>query len=296
MEDIKNKLISTNYFEDNIYLNKYIELINNNIDTEKQPFKTQVHHIFPKSYFKLINEKTDESKDNKINLLYKDHILAHYYLALCTKDELKYDQIIAIRFIIGKSKQIKQPINLDFTLLENYQELYEESKQYFGNKRKGTTHITSEETKRKISLSNSGKVYINKNGKAKAIHPSELEYYLQNGWLKGNIKNKNCGIKKGTRTVVHKGNEQKYVYYDEVEKYLNDGWELGRSEEHCLKVSKTNINKNKNLTEKERKEFYGKGNIGSIWITNGIEIKHIKKEEINLYLEKGWSKGRKVGK
>ena len=40
--------------------------------------------ILPKNYFRLNHLSIDESRENKINLLYKDHLLAHKYLAGCT--------------------------------------------------------------------------------------------------------------------------------------------------------------------------------------------------------------------
>ena len=86
-----------------------------------------------------------------VNLIYKDHVLAHYYLSLCTTDVYKYAMISAIYHIIGNVKQMKNRSknksntnDLDYnTLLEfigsldNYQELYEFRRKEISNRLKG---------------------------------------------------------------------------------------------------------------------------------------------------------------
>lgn len=49
-------------------------------------FKTQLHHIIPRKYYTYNKLEINNSRENLVNLLYKDHILAHYYLALCAKE------------------------------------------------------------------------------------------------------------------------------------------------------------------------------------------------------------------
>lgn len=48
---LKNYLLCTNYFLDNDYLMKYVNLITSNYNTNKVKFKTQKHHILPKKVF-----------------------------------------------------------------------------------------------------------------------------------------------------------------------------------------------------------------------------------------------------
>ena len=51
MNNILEKLIKTNLFDaENQYLKLYVELIISNLNQEKIKFKTQEHHIIPKSY------------------------------------------------------------------------------------------------------------------------------------------------------------------------------------------------------------------------------------------------------
>ena len=89
-EEIKEKLLSTNLFINNEWLDKYCELIEINENTKKEKYKTQSHHIVPKCCYKYLFLKIDNSKENRVNLLYKDHILAHYYLCLCTEGKLHH--------------------------------------------------------------------------------------------------------------------------------------------------------------------------------------------------------------
>lgn len=102
IQELKEKLLATEYFINNEYLNKYCELVKQNEFTEKQENKTNNHHILPKSYFKMLKIPIDNSPKNLVNLLYKDHILAHYYLCLCTKGILKYRLANAFLHLVNR--------------------------------------------------------------------------------------------------------------------------------------------------------------------------------------------------
>lgn len=83
---IKQKLLDTNYFIDNEYLQKYIDIFSiplNNSD------RLEGHHILPKSYFAMTTKIVDNSPSNLRTITFKNHYLAHYYLTLCTKGLLK---------------------------------------------------------------------------------------------------------------------------------------------------------------------------------------------------------------
>ena len=64
---LKDTLLSLNIFEDNEYLDAYIKLIEANKETKKEQFKTALHHIIPKAYFKKMNLPIDNSKNNLVN-------------------------------------------------------------------------------------------------------------------------------------------------------------------------------------------------------------------------------------
>ena len=61
---------------------QYFDLIKENITRNKIKGKTDQHHILPKSIY----PEYKNSKWNKVNLLFEDHFLAHYFLATGTKD------------------------------------------------------------------------------------------------------------------------------------------------------------------------------------------------------------------
>ena len=124
LTDLSNEKI----FIFNDYFIKYIDLIKNNTNTPRKIYKTQKHHIVPKSYFKLNQIPVDNSCNNIVNLYYQDHILAHYYLSLCTIGRFKYNNIAALQHIIGMKNKIKEYEQFDFNLenLNHLQELYEE--------------------------------------------------------------------------------------------------------------------------------------------------------------------------
>ncbi len=45
MEELKKKLLDTGYFENNIWLDKYCQLITENRNTPKESGVTESHHI-----------------------------------------------------------------------------------------------------------------------------------------------------------------------------------------------------------------------------------------------------------
>lgn len=97
---MKQKILNTKAFIDNEFLDKYIELIKKNNSRNQEKFKTERHHILPKCYFKYNNLLVDESIENIVNLLYVDHVLAHYYLSKCSNiDYLVYSNELAFEYI-----------------------------------------------------------------------------------------------------------------------------------------------------------------------------------------------------
>ena len=150
-QELKTKLLTIEDIYYNNYLEKYINLILDNLNTPKEKYKTQCHHIIPKCYFKNNNLSIDDSSNNKVNLLYKDHILAHYYLCLCTKNKLYYQMTIAFTNL-SKGKNGFQ-LNLD-----EYQQLYEDRKEYSSSLRQGKSGTKwTEEHRLKFIKSRTGK-------------------------------------------------------------------------------------------------------------------------------------------
>lgn len=132
MEELKEKLLNTGMINDNEYLDLYVSLIYNNRFTKSQKNKTQIHHIIPRCYYKLVGQEIDNSDDNLVVLLYKDHVLAHYYLSLCSEGKLHYDMAYAMILIRNLHQD---EIDDDFiNSLDKHQELYEENMKLLGEK------------------------------------------------------------------------------------------------------------------------------------------------------------------
>lgn len=109
---LKDYLLSLGCFIDNKYLDEYLSLI-------EQPFTlsgySEKHHIIPVTVYKTnFNCKTRrdaekisnaDSNNKIINLLWKDHCLAHWLLYNCTTGRIKSNMAKTfIRMVEDKSK------------------------------------------------------------------------------------------------------------------------------------------------------------------------------------------------
>lgn len=105
----KNKLLELGYL-DNEYLEKYLEILEANLETRKSRKSTQAHHAIPVNEYWTSNKpykRTEALKlarvdqaNFEVNLVYKDHLLAHAYLTLCTnldKTQQKYEAQVDLR-------------------------------------------------------------------------------------------------------------------------------------------------------------------------------------------------------
>lgn len=154
MQALKLKLLNLNMVQDNEYLDKYVNLIENNQLQEPIINNTQQHHIIPRWYFKHCQLSIDDSPDNLVNLFFKDHILAHYYLSLFTTGELRCAMRNAFLMLNNFNP------DLEMNKLDHYQLLYEETclaRQGVEPPNKGKP--MNEEQKIKISNALKGRTY-----------------------------------------------------------------------------------------------------------------------------------------
>jgi len=282
MINLRERLLELNIVNDNMYLDKYCELCFNNKNTHKQKFKTQLHHIIPKWYFRYNNLVIDNSASNTVNLFYKDHVLAHYYLALCAKDKKFLSAMIyAINIIIG-SKQIKDDIKTDLNsiliTLPKYQELYETS-----------IKIKSENISKKLKG-------VNKSDVAKK-HMSEAKRGRK---LTEQHKRKISQKLKGCKQPWA-GRKQSQ---EEIEKRRQKLIGHITSQETRNKISKANTGRQISEKHKEalRQAHLGKAswNKGLPAYNHGLiqiskietqELKYINESEVLDYIKDGWVKG-----
>lgn len=123
MRDIKGTLMETGYFIDNEYLQKYCTIVERHSNTRLTRGVTNKHHIMPKALFNLLHREVDNSLVNLVNLPYREHALAHYYLCLCTKDEMKYASEMALICLISR-KKLRESDRCLITSLPLYKEIY----------------------------------------------------------------------------------------------------------------------------------------------------------------------------
>ena len=231
----KEQLLHTGYVEDNEYLDLYVDLINNNLSTKCEKFKTQQHHSIPCACYPSRSEANKDKENVIVNLMFKDHVLAHYYLCLCAKaTQFKYKMIAAIEFTLGKSRNLT---NQDIVLAlkdwlmndEAFQATYEEyakvryerlSTPEAREKARQALlgHTTSEETRSKISIANKGRT-LSQATKAKLSEAHKGK----TAWNKG--KPSNIIGRKGIYYPAT--NEIKYVLPEQLEEYLVLGWTEG---------------------------------------------------------------------
>ena len=301
---LKEKLLSTTLFQDNEAFQNYLNLIARNITTVAQKGKTQKHHIFPKCLSKKLNLMPDNSAENLINLEYKDHIFAHYYLINATDDnELKAANIHAFNHLLQKQGHWLDEFALQ-DLLTKQQVLYEQ-----------TSYLRSEHSRR----INSGGCYVHNGIKSKHIQFFELDNYLALGWQRGQIQNH--AASRG-RIVITNGINEKRVKTEDLAAFLAAGWSQGRItkgrpqprdsfivvhspeleiERHIPIAAKDEfLEKGFILGGLKRKKQYkkclnsqaGKATKNKIWIHKATQTKMILPEELTEYLANDWAKGR----
>lgn len=295
----KNLLLQLNIFEDNDYLDLYVDLINSNINREHEVYRTQRHHIIPRCYYKINNLEVDNTKTNIVNLLYKDHILAHYYLVKASKNtEFKYKMIIALNYIVGNSKQCNYndfDLNTFILNLPDYQEIYSQAIKHHAlqtaEKLKGRER--SLETRQKISQSSKGKI-ISEQSRAKMSLAKKGTHLSEEHKKRISEKMKGC-------KQPWAGRKQSP---EEIEKRRQKMLGHETSEETRKKISEGNKGKVRSIELRKRlsealkgREAWNKGlpsNIrGKICVYNPLtdKLSYIDEVDINSYLEQGYIKG-----
>lgn len=100
-EFLRQKLLATGEFEDNNFLDLYIQLIATREQLSEQ-IGCEIHHILPRSYYRACNQEVDNTESNLARLQYVDHCHAHWLLANCTRGKLQKDSCYAYRCMINQ--------------------------------------------------------------------------------------------------------------------------------------------------------------------------------------------------
>ena len=265
---IKEQLLKS-VCQDNEWLQKYIELVSLTCSDDAAELSHK-HHIVPKFYFKQNLLATDNSQSNLVKLSYINHILAHYYLCLCTKDDYKAKACFAFFKLYYAHRKISHEV------LPSYADLLVELPKLELEYSKACSAIAKD---RPSGNKNKIAIHTADFSKLKYVAESELPEWEKTGWIRG-----------GRPTTV----SQK----EAVRKALTG---IKRSAESKLKVSMANKGRMSPLRGKkllplsqERKEQLS--NIVSSLITinkDDLELR-VPEEKLNDYLETGWTLGTKL--
>lgn len=314
---LKEKLLNLDIVIDNEYLDKYCDLIELNRETKKEKFKTQTHHIIPRCYYNHNETVINNSKNNLVNLSYKNHVLVHYYLVKCAKTSwFYYSCLCAITKMLTTFKELNEKYNIlndeikFIELLESQEHLIEESYK-----------LRSEKLKECVWMSN---------GKQDLLVSKEfIDCYLNNGWTFGRTYKMSDETKEKISLKLrgrhHTTSEETKRKIGESNKISLKGHKL--SESAKLKLSKTNSNRtfyNNGIDnifikkDEQPPEGYIKGMIinhvdkedwirrvhkdrksedynttgGKIVINNTKNNKYIDEKDLQIYLDNGWKRGK----
>lgn len=286
---LKKKLLQLDIVEDNDYLILYCNLIISNISTKSEQYKTQRHHIIPQNYFRLNKLDIDNSADNIVTLAYRDHILAHYYLALCSKGRYKYSNQNAFFFLynyIDLEKVDREYLDMN---LDKFQRLYEQlcknnslkhqnkepwnkGKSY---SRKPTSKQTIDKLKAAMDKKYLGHIWITNGEETHHIDPKELDYYISLGYNVGrNDLTCNKKISQSQKLNPNRSMLGKHHSIETKEKMRAAALNVPKSDEAKKNMSKAHKGKILISNDVLKKSFY-------------IEI-----DELNKYINEGYRKGR----
>ena len=140
----------------------------------------------------------------------------------------------------------------------------------------------SEEHNKKIHEKQIGRVHINNGIKMKYIYKENLNEYLNNGWILGELPkiyseekkkeiSKKISEKIKGKIYIHKDKQNKMINISELDNYIKDGWVKGQY--------KTRVNKISTL--------------GTKWMNNDIINKNVPNDDVENYLKNGWILGMK---
>ncbi len=235
-EQLKKKLLDLKIVVDNEYLDKYVEIIFNNLDTKKEKYKTQKHHIIPKCYYRHEKMNIDNSSNNLVNLYYKDHVLSHYFLFMCASTSwfksFNYD---SIRYVINSSytekdenieKYISNMIELSDDIIKFRSE--EARQRNLGNKNPMYGKKHSEHTKKLIANFQREYQLTHANPATRDDVKRKISQSLKGHIFTDDSKNKiSLSIK--NMIVMNKGKDEIRVHKKYEDEFKLKGYERGLS-------------------------------------------------------------------
>ena len=191
----KEELLKTEYFIENEYFIKYYDLLLNEGHHNKPcGCQSDEHHIIPRHYYMRNNMSVDNSKNNKVFLSLRNHMLAHLYMSACTRGQNKYWNLYAVYQMSGRDKDA---LSLSYIeKLDDYNTIRSEAISVAPNHRKGSR--VSEETIEKMKLASRMRceiygsatkrtVWVHNEDKDYMVPKEELDIYIEQGYIKGRL-------------------------------------------------------------------------------------------------------------
>ncbi len=280
--ELKNKLLETGIFIDNEWLDKYVELVVSNQGTSYTRFKTQNHHIIPVCYYRNRSIEVDNSINNLVTLLLKDHLLAHCYLVLSSDNkQFKANMFYAICFISGLEVDDTKVIELVDSDLSVYQEAYEQ-----GRISAYSNNPMFDEVK---------KAHHDRVMRSTEVS-SQISQTMKNKIASGDLFDeehcRNLSKSAKLRCYAYKDVSVKRILKSDAEKYFNDGWRVPYYD-NTYAISKSTIAPNIIEQKTERKSSRDRSE-RVCWIHNESTCKIVPLSKLEEFISLGWIKGSGV--
>lgn len=314
---LKEKLLTLGIVENNEYLDKYIEIVENNKTTKREKFKTQQHHIIPISYYRHNQLPINNDRENLVHLTHREHALAHYYLTKCAKP--KWFKGSCLNAIIKMIRDFTNKKSTNYCI--DNEEALKGILDEYDNMTKESYELRSKLYK--------GRVHINNGDVETFIDKEYLDDYLSCGWELGRIYTPTEETREKLRQANlgkhHETSEETKRKIGEANKISLKGKKLSKERVEKIRKRVSNsrwynngiiniyINKDKVppkgfvkgmiLTHSTKEEWMRKVHAnrkpedynttgGTIVINNGKVNKHIQEKDLEKYLNEGWKKGK----
>lgn len=261
MNNLKQLLLNYKLVVDNEYLDQYILLVKNNRTTPKEKFKTQRHHIIPVAYYQhkyslsgrkeaLLYAKQD-SANFEINLKFKDHLLAHYLLCLCAKDDwFKFSNSNMLSFTLPNFTKVDFNSAEFLNSLDNFQAIYEFACKYKQNdpqikknRADGLRKAWAKKSKaEKEQIGN--KISKTLSGRKKQAMKAESKQKISDALLGHSVSESTkakISITHKNKIYINKNGKAKTIDPQQLQTYLAAGWLLGNGKQGTIWVYKDNI-------------------------------------------------------
>lgn len=270
------------------YLTKITEYKNRNLSLKKEK-GFEIHHIHPRKLGGL------SDKSNLLKVSVFEHCCLHALLAFAIPC---YETLQPI--VLLSNHQILSLSDLEQTSLEDlyqWSQLREKALHQPKSEvwRKATIaantgRVISDTTRKKMRDShlgqkhrtNNGQVWVYNGVEERLVSLKVLDDLIKGGWIRGR---KTAGKPRNTFGYRHSSETKAKISLANTGKV--------RSREAVERQIKTRKKLGLNQISEESKQKISKSNKGRIYINNGIEVRAVKENQIQKYLDLGWVRGRK---